>query len=275
MSSKRNASTSSNIDRKRPNKRYRQHQTILPALPEEIWQHIATYSPDAETWLNLALAVPEVGRWSMSDKGLAVSNDLFSTVETSDPSYRTKCVKFFKNGKLHRDGDKPAVVWEWQEHETHFGPNKRMVQFYKNGLTYRDGDFPTCVEFFKDNEADVSWSVSGLRYTKEFTDRNENIVRTLTRDLSKGPEIVLLSKDRLFMDFYKNNERVSNDESQPCCVSYSRLEKKKTSEYREVNGLPYLEIIDTESEYDVDAIMRELTKDVTTHGEDFIFHWNS
>jgi hypothetical protein len=38
---------------------------------------------------------------------------------------------WLKNGKVHRDGDKPARIWS---HGT--------LQWYKNGLRHRDGDKP-------------------------------------------------------------------------------------------------------------------------------------
>ena len=42
-----------------------------------------------------------------------------------------------KNGKPHRDGDKPAVIWA----------NGGSKYWYKNGKLYRDGDKPVGIKF--------------------------------------------------------------------------------------------------------------------------------
>ncbi len=44
--------------------------------------------------------------------------------------------KWYFNGKLHRDGVKPAI----------YNKNMTLVKFYKNGNIHRDGDLPASVE---------------------------------------------------------------------------------------------------------------------------------
>lgn len=250
--------------------RFCQGSAVLPVLVDDIWCHIASCSPDAKTWLNLALAVPKIGRWSISDRGIAVSNKLFSAVEYSgDPYGRSKRVKFRKNGKLHRDGDKPAVVWDRYEPGDQFRPIQRITDFFKNGLRYRDGDLPTSVGFFKVKENDVSWHVFSMIYTKEIMDRNENTVHIIGRDFSKGPECVLFEQRGLTLEFYKSKEPVvGSDENEPSVIFYSRLEKRKISGYGRLNESPCFEVNDTVSVYDLEATMRELTKDIIFNDED-------
>ncbi len=66
--------------------------------------------------------------------------------------------QFYKNGQLHRDGDKPAVIWTdgtqkfYKNGQLHRDGDKPAVigsngsqQFYKNGQRQRDGDKPAII----------------------------------------------------------------------------------------------------------------------------------
>lgn len=54
---------------------------------------------------------------------------------------------YFRDGKFHRDGDKPAVI-DTITRMTHMGEVKTNedLKFYKNGVIHRDGDKPAVVE---------------------------------------------------------------------------------------------------------------------------------
>jgi hypothetical protein len=63
-------------------------------------------------------------------------------------------------GKLHRDGDLPAVVWshgttEWYQHG--------FQSWWKHGLRHRDGDLPAVVW----SDGTKQWWVDGVRQTPE------------------------------------------------------------------------------------------------------------
>jgi len=80
--------------------------------------------------------------------------DLIKTIKTG-------CVDgdryYYKNGKLHRDGDKPAVIWAdgtkfyYKNGKLHRGGDKPAViytngtKYYKNGELHRDGDKPAVI----------------------------------------------------------------------------------------------------------------------------------
>ena len=42
--------------------------------------------------------------------------------------------KWYKNGELHRDNDKPAIIW-----------SNGQKEWYKNGKRHRDGDKPAVI----------------------------------------------------------------------------------------------------------------------------------
>lgn len=273
MSSKRNAS--SEVDCKRSHKCFSQDSVILPVVPDEIWYHIASCSPDAITWLNLTLAVPTIGRWSISNEGINVSNVLFSSTKLSTIlGGLTKTLTFFKNGKIHRDGDKPAIVSEWREKWGQSMRFRRIVKFYKNGYVYREGDRPTTVGLLKDNEQDAVWWKCDTAYEIEYIDVTGEKQHKIFRYRSNGPAKVILSQFGLTITYCNDDGIGRMDENQPFSIYYSRLVKQKTSSFgRMINQSR--EIVDKECDYDVEAIFYELTKDVTTNDEDVVFDWSS
>ena len=59
---------------------------------------------------------------------------------------------YYKNGKLHRDGDLPAIEYT----------NGRKC-YYKNGEFHRDGDLPAIEE----SDGTKQYWKNGIEYTKE------------------------------------------------------------------------------------------------------------
>ncbi len=57
---------------------------------------------------------------------------------------------WYKNGELHRDNDKPAVIWA-----------DGSLTWYKNGKLHRDNDKPAII-YANGSEY---WYTDGLRYT--------------------------------------------------------------------------------------------------------------
>ena len=67
----------------------------------------------------------------MSNKQvLIIGSKMFYTEKVH--RYGTK--RYFKDGKLHRDGDEPAVIW-----------SNGTKEYYKNGKSHRDGDKPAVI----------------------------------------------------------------------------------------------------------------------------------
>ena len=70
--------------------------------------------------------------------------------------------EFWKNGKLHRDGDKPAVVGKglrmyYQKGKLHRANGKPavvsiVVEYYENGVKHREGGKPATQGGFEDPE---------------------------------------------------------------------------------------------------------------------------
>ena len=54
--------------------------------------------------------------------------------------------QFFKEGKLHRDGDLPAKIGFWKDGTV------RFEEFYKEGFQHRDGDLPAEVWYYSDGK---------------------------------------------------------------------------------------------------------------------------
>lgn len=89
-------------------------------------------------------------RW-FAARGVRVilATSSFSTGKTNKSHY------WLRNGKMHRDGDLPAVdlgwgqiKWWWCHHETVMHQNKKLCtgygdrQWYQDGKLHRDGDLP-------------------------------------------------------------------------------------------------------------------------------------
>ena len=73
-----------------------------------------------------------------------------------------KIICFYKNGRFHRDGDKPAVIFldgrkeYWKNGVLHRDGDKPAViyssgteKYYKNGKFHRDGDKPAMITTYK------------------------------------------------------------------------------------------------------------------------------
>lgn len=115
-------------------------------LPDELWLVIASHSPDATTWYNLALGVPAIGRWSMEKLGgRLTSSVLFSRVMHNVGPFLKRREIHYKNEKLHRDGDLPALI-----------NHGLYIHFFKNGKRHRDGDLPARLDLMMDKEALIS-----------------------------------------------------------------------------------------------------------------------
>jgi len=67
---------------------------------------------------------------------------------------------FWKEGRIHREGDRPAVVWYRAD-----GSVEREA-FYKEGQLHREGDRPAVVCYRADGSASREWFYKeGLLYT--------------------------------------------------------------------------------------------------------------
>ena len=79
---------------------------------------------------------------------------------------------WYKNGKLHREGDLPAVIWSdgrqewWVNGERHReGDLPAIIDdegtqvWYKNGKLHREGDLPAVILF----DGTQEWWVNGVR----------------------------------------------------------------------------------------------------------------
>ena len=99
--------------------------------------------------------------------------------------------RYYKNGKYHRDGDKPAVIWSdgttryYKNGELHRDGDEPAViyphgtkEYYKNGELHRDGDEPAVIWFHGTKEY---WK-NGVEYTKEQVEKMEEMrTRILNR----------------------------------------------------------------------------------------------
>ena len=105
---------------------------------------------------------------SVSDELMASYRDGSHTKERLDGS-----LEWYKNGKLHRDGDLPAAIdadgtLHWYKNgEPHRDDNKPAViradgtlEWYKNGDWHRDGDKPVWIW----ENGTLIWSKNGLNH---------------------------------------------------------------------------------------------------------------
>jgi len=66
--------------------------------------------------------------------------------------------RWYKNGILHRDNDKPTIL-EKITSETHF----RLITWHQNGVLHRDNNKPSYLEFWGNGEiAIASWYNKGI-----------------------------------------------------------------------------------------------------------------
>jgi len=123
--------------------------------------------------------------------------------------------RYYKNGKLHRDGDEPAVIWsDGSKHYYKSGKRHRdgdkpavinsdgTIRYYKDGKLHRDGDKPAdidsdgSVEYWKNGElhrdgdkpasiwsdGTIRYYKNGVEYTKEQVEKMEEMrTRILNR----------------------------------------------------------------------------------------------
>lgn len=68
--------------------------------------------------------------------------------------------RWYKKGKPHRDGDKPAWIGY------HYGTNDKRIEVWsKNGKTHRDGDKPAKIEYAEDSQIILEkWSKKGKEH---------------------------------------------------------------------------------------------------------------
>lgn len=263
------------IEEQRYSKRLRSSPPVdttikLPFLPDDVWHHIASCSPDVETWLNLALAIPTIGRWSMSKRGVETSTILFSSVESKmDSENRSISVTFFKNGKIHRDGDKPARVLAWRSSTL----EHRTVMFYKNNLMYREGDRPATVGLYRANK-ESPWHINCAVYFQGYDICQSATYAKKSRDCTLGPAKLNLFQDSLLLRYYKDDQLGRNDLRQPSEICYSRFGNRKVSTFVDDKGCKTGEVYESWCEFNMDDIWYEMTKNITTNDEDIIFDWD-
>ena len=82
--------------------------------------------------------------WPVSPDLMASYNDGSHTNKTADGS-----IGWFKNGRHHRDGDKPAAI-----------DANGALRWFKNGVYHRDGDKPAVIW----RSGRLEWFKNGLRH---------------------------------------------------------------------------------------------------------------
>ena len=98
----------------------------------------------------------------------------FTTYEVKEDTSRKK--EWYRNGKLHRDGDLPAIVWknggkEWYKNgKYHRDGDLPAIEYadgdkywWKNGKLHRDGDLPA-IEYAKGKKYKKYWYKNGKEY---------------------------------------------------------------------------------------------------------------
>ena len=65
---------------------------------------------------------------------------------------------FFKDDKLHREGDKPACIYYDKD------GNVRVEYYYKNGLWHRDNDKPAAIRYYEDGDIETYYYKDGVEY---------------------------------------------------------------------------------------------------------------
>jgi hypothetical protein len=106
--------------------------------------------------------------WPVSPELMAIYKDGSHSEEWEDGT-----LKWFKNHKLHRAGDKPAIIWSngtlnWAKngdwHRDGDKPAyinaKRSVEWYKNGKLHRNCDNPAYIGA----DGTLWWFKNGLRH---------------------------------------------------------------------------------------------------------------
>ena len=102
-----------------------------------------------------------------------VSKNLLAEYKDSSQTKKTQCnsLEWRKNGSLHRNGDKPALIYRngslewWKNGQFHRDGDKPAeicadgeLLWWKNGLNHRDGDKPAWIGAF----STLKWYKNGL-----------------------------------------------------------------------------------------------------------------
>lgn len=104
-------------------------------------------------------------------------------IDYYENTLKPKCISWYVDNELHRDGDEPARVYYDRE------GNKEMLLFYKHGTLHRENDKPALL-FYKNNE---------LRKFMHFYNG------ILTRNGDKPAECDIYD-DKIKLCYYKNNK---------------------------------------------------------------------
>ena len=104
----------------------------------------------------------------MSNKQVLIIDSKMAYTEKVD-RYGTKM--YYKDGELHRDGDKPAIIC-----------SNGTKTYWKNGERHRDGDKPAVIY----GNGDKEYWKNGVRYTKEQVEKMEEIrTRIINRTVKR------------------------------------------------------------------------------------------
>ena len=125
----------------------------------------------------------------MSNKQVLIIESNMAYAEEVD-RYNPK--EYYKNGELHRDGDKPAFIcsggtkWYYKNGDLHRDGDKPAIiysygteEYYKNGKLHRNGDKPAIIGSY----GTKGYYKNGVEYTKEQVEKMEEI---RTRILNKN-----------------------------------------------------------------------------------------
>ena len=171
----------------------------LDVLPLEMWLHVAECSADA--WFRLACSLSCVARYSLHEDAQTRAMSRFCNsagflhngakhgmhVGGDDDDDETE--RWYRNGKLHRDGDLPAVIrycrWNgtlaheewWCDGVKHRddgpavrwyredGTNVDHEQWYRNDVKHRDDDGPAVIRYYSDGSLEYeAWYRSGVKH---------------------------------------------------------------------------------------------------------------
>ena len=76
-----------------------------------------------------------------------------------------------KDGKLHREGDKPADIWYRKDGSI------RHELWYKDGKLHREADKPAVIWYLKEGSIEAeSWFKDGVQYTPQTDSCHDKIV---------------------------------------------------------------------------------------------------
>ena len=103
--------------------------------------------------------------------------------------------EYWKNGERHRDGDQPAYIWSdgykeyWKNGERHRDGDQPAIidsdgaeEYWKNGELHRDGDEPAVIY----SDGTKRYYKNGVKYTKEQVEKMEEIRRRILNRNAKS-----------------------------------------------------------------------------------------